>query len=113
MAIWRQSLMRRPYGKAGRAVGAVAGALHGGGRSGGRGVVTFFDPDVASRWAVRRLTPLECERLQEFPDGWTAAPWRGRAETPDGVRYRALGNAMAVNCIEWLGRRIDLVRELG
>ena len=40
-------------------------------------------------------------------------PWRGRAETPDGVRYRALGNAMAVNCMEWLGRRIDLVRGLG
>lgn len=68
---------------------------------------------VASRWTVRRLTPLECERLQGFPDGWTAVPWRGRAEVPEGVRYRALGNAMAVNCMEWLGRRIDLVRGLG
>ena len=100
-------------GKAGHAVGAVAGALHGSGRSGGRAAVSMHDPAVASRWAVRRLTPLECERLQGFPDGWTAVPWRGRAETPDGVRYRALGNAMAVNCMEWLGRRIDLVRGLG
>jgi site-specific DNA-cytosine methylase len=67
----------------------------------------------ASRWAVRRLTPLEFERLQGFPDGWRAVLWRGRMETPDGMRFRALGNAMAVNCMEWLGRRIDLVRGLG
>ena len=100
-------------GKAGHAAGAVVGALHGGGRSGGRAAVAVLDPDVASRWAVRRLTPLECERLQGFPDGWTAVAWRGRADTPDGVRYRALGNAMAVNCMEWLGRRIDLVHGLG
>ena len=68
---------------------------------------------VASRWAVRRLTPLECERLQGFPDGWTAVPWRGRERTPDGLRYTALGNAMTVNCMEWIGRRIELVRGLG
>jgi len=50
-------------------------------------------------YGVRRLTPTECERLQGFPDGWTA----GFADT---VRYRMLGNAVAVPCAEWLGRRI-------
>jgi DNA (cytosine-5)-methyltransferase 1 len=60
-------------------------------------------------WAVRRLTPIECERLQAFPDGWTDIPWRGRANAPDGLRYKALGNSMAVNVIRWIGRRIQLV----
>jgi DNA (cytosine-5)-methyltransferase 1 len=60
-------------------------------------------------WAVRRLTPIECERLQAFPDGWTDIPWRGRANAPDGLRYKALGNSMAVNVIRWIGRRIELV----
>jgi DNA (cytosine-5)-methyltransferase 1 len=55
---------------------------------------------------VRRLTPRECERLQGFPDDYTAIPWRGKAETPDGPRYKALGNSMAVNCMEWIGERI-------
>lgn len=59
---------------------------------------------------VRRLTPLECERLQGFPDGWTclcdADPYSTTACTcPDGPRYRALGNAVAVSCIEWLAHR--------
>lgn len=54
---------------------------------------------VAQPWAVRRLTPTECERLQGFPDSWTQIPWRGKpADTcPDGPRYRSLGNSMAVN----------------
>ena len=62
-------------------------------------------------WAVRRLTPRECERLQGFPDDFTAIPWRKKPEDqcPDGPRYRALGNSMAVNCMEWLGERIQLV----
>ena len=55
---------------------------------------------------VRRLTPRECERLQGFPDDYTAIPWRGKTETPDGPRYKALGNSMAVNCMEWIGERI-------
>ena len=59
---------------------------------------------------VRRLTPLECERLQGFPDGWTclcgAEPYSTAACTcPDGPRYRALGNAVAVSCVEWLAHR--------
>ena len=66
---------------------------------------------VGTPWAVRRLTPVECERLQGFPDGFTAIPWRGKPadQCPDGPRYKALGNSMAVNCMEWLGERIALV----
>jgi len=57
---------------------------------------------------VRRLTPRECERLQGFPDDWTLIPWRKKnaEDCPDGPRYRALGNSMAVNCMEWIGQRI-------
>jgi site-specific DNA-cytosine methylase len=55
---------------------------------------------------VRRLTPTECERLQGFPDGYTAIPWRKKPEAPDGPRYKALGNSMAVPCMRWIGERI-------
>jgi DNA (cytosine-5)-methyltransferase 1 len=59
-------------------------------------------------WAVRRLTPTECERLQGFPDGWTDVPHRGKPAA-DGPRYKALGNSWAVNCGEWL---FDRIREV-
>ena len=59
----------------------------------------------AASAAVRRLTPRECERLQGFQDDWTAIPWRGTPAS-DGPRYRAIGNSMAVNCMEWIGQRI-------
>jgi DNA (cytosine-5)-methyltransferase 1 len=59
--------------------------------------------------AVRRLTPTECERLQGFPDGWTNVPWRKKDEAPDGPRYKALGNSMAVNVMRWIGERIAIV----
>ncbi len=55
---------------------------------------------------VRRLTPVECERLQGFPDGYTNIPWRKSPEAPDGPRYKALGNSMAVPCMAWIGKRI-------
>ena len=55
---------------------------------------------------VRRLTPMECERLQGFPDGYTAVPHRGKVMA-DGPRYKMLGNSMAVPCMAWLGARID------
>ena len=67
---------------------------------------------VATAWAVRRLTPTECERLQGFPDGYTNVPWRGKNGAPDGPRYKALGNSMAVNAMRWLGTRIQIVSEL-
>jgi site-specific DNA-cytosine methylase len=55
---------------------------------------------------VRRLTPVECERLQGFPDGYTNIPWRGNPESPDGPRYKALGNSWAVPCAAWIGKQI-------
>jgi DNA (cytosine-5)-methyltransferase 1 len=60
---------------------------------------------VAQPWAVRRLTPRECERLQGFPDDYTLIPVRGKSAA-DGPRYKALGNSMAVNCMRWIGKRI-------
>jgi len=61
-------------------------------------------------WAVRRLTPRECERLQGFPDDWTLIEWRGKPAA-DGPRYKAVGNSMAVNVMRWIGTRIALVEE--
>jgi DNA (cytosine-5)-methyltransferase 1 len=60
-------------------------------------------------WTVRRLMPVECERLQGFPDGWTEISWRGKPseECPDGPRYKSLGNSMAVPVMRWIGRRIE------
>jgi DNA (cytosine-5)-methyltransferase 1 len=57
--------------------------------------------------AVRRLTPRECERLQGFPDDWTAITYRGKPAA-DGPRYKALGNSMAVNVMRWIGERIAM-----
>jgi DNA (cytosine-5)-methyltransferase 1 len=54
---------------------------------------------------VRRLTPVECERLQGFPDGWTDIRPNGK-DTPDSPRYKALGNSMAVPVMRWIGMRI-------
>jgi DNA (cytosine-5)-methyltransferase 1 len=61
---------------------------------------------------VRRLTPIECERLQGFPDNYTDIPWRKKDISPDGPRYKALGNSMAVPCMQWIGDGIDLVDKL-
>lgn len=58
---------------------------------------------------VRRLTPLECERLQGFPDDWTDIPWKGKEHAPDSPRYKALGNSMAVPVMRWIGEGIKLV----
>jgi DNA (cytosine-5)-methyltransferase 1 len=57
---------------------------------------------------VRRLTPIECERLQGFPDDYTRIPWRNKSadQCPDGNRYKALGNSMAVPVMRWIGQRI-------
>jgi DNA (cytosine-5)-methyltransferase 1 len=66
-------------------------------------------PTVMQSMQVRRLTPVECERLQGFPDGYTQIPWRGKpaSECPDGPRYKALGNSWAVPVVRWIGRRIN------
>lgn len=57
---------------------------------------------------VRRLTPMECERLQGFPDDYTLIPYRGKPAA-DGPRYKALGNSMAVPVVRWIGERIQMV----
>jgi DNA (cytosine-5)-methyltransferase 1 len=62
---------------------------------------------VAQHMAVRRLTPVECERLQGFPDNYTNIPWRNKPESPDGPRYKSLGNSMAVPVMKWIGERIN------
>ena len=55
----------------------------------------------------RWIMPIEAERLQGFPENYTVIPWRQRPETPDGPRYRAIGNSMAVPCMRWIGERIQ------
>ena len=64
---------------------------------------------VMPNGSVRRLMPVECERLQGFPDGHTQVPYRGKPAA-DGHRYKALGNSMAAPVIAWLGKRI--IKEL-
>lgn len=85
-------------------VAAPLGASVGGGNQGA----------VATTMHVRRLTPRECERLQGFKDDYTLIPWRGKSadQCPDGPRYKALGNSMAVPGMHWIGRRIQMVEEI-
>jgi DNA (cytosine-5)-methyltransferase 1 len=66
---------------------------------------------VLTTMAVRRLTPVECERLQGFPDNWSRISWKGKPEEecPDGPRYKACGNSMAVPVMRWIGERIAAV----
>lgn len=75
---------------------------------------TATDPNqniVQQGYAVRRLTPTECERLQGFPDGFTAIEINGKPAA-DGPRYRVLGNSMAVPVLKWIGQRIDMVNKI-
>lgn len=62
---------------------------------------------IQQEMQVRRLTPVECERLQGVPDGHTDVPYRGKPAA-DGPRYKAIGNSMAVPCMAFIGQRIDL-----
>ena len=90
--------------------------IRGGGGDGGKGylgsdektftISTTQDQQLFANMAVRRLTPIECERLQGFPDDYTNIPWRKKPESPDGPRYKAMGNSMAVPCMKWIGQRI-------
>ena len=76
-----------------------------GGNQGG----DFIQPSVAH--TVRRMTPRECERLQGFPDDYTQISWRGKEpeDCPNGHRYKAMGNSMAVPVMKWIGERIQEV----
>ena len=71
---------------------------------------TFSHTNVinVSNKNIRRLTPLECERLQGFPDNYTQIEWRGKPadQCPDSLRYKAIGNSMAVPVMRWIGERI-------
>lgn len=83
--------------------GSLVGALSTGGGKAGQGC-----PTISIMGLVRRLLPIECERLQGFPDGHTLIPYRNKPikDCPDGPRYAALGNSMAVPVMAWIGKRI-------
>lgn len=75
------------------------------------GTSTEWQSDVMTgKMVVRRLTPKECERLQGFPDDWTKIGYKGKSaeDCPDGPRYKAIGNSMAVPVMKWIGERIEL-----
>ena len=76
--------------------------------------MTLFD-GTGDGYIVRRLTPLECERLQGFPDGWTDIGEYvvdgKRRKASDTARYRALGNSFCVPVVRWIGNRIQMVSE--
>lgn len=59
--------------------------------------------------SVRKLLPVECERLQGFPDNWSQIPYRGKPaeQCPDAPRYKALGNSWCVPVVRWIGHRIQ------
>jgi DNA (cytosine-5)-methyltransferase 1 len=87
----------------------TAGTLRANAGSGFRSNGTPVEGVAIQAMQVRRLTPVECERLQGFPDNYTNIPWRKSAESPDGPRYKALGNSMAVPVMRWIGERIAKV----
>lgn len=91
-------------------VGCLSDGAHNGGGLNGQDAYTGRILPTTGM-AVRRLTPVECERLQGFPDGFTDIRANGKP-TPDGPRYKALGNSMAVPCMAWIGKRIAAVDSL-
>ena len=102
---------------------AIAFKFHQGAAAGGIGdeveqsptlTADYHNPAVLDSAVVRRLTPLECERLQGFPDNHTMIPWKGKPaeECPDSPRYKAIGNSMAVPVMRWLGERIQAADSL-
>lgn len=67
---------------------------------------------IATQWKVRRLMPVECERLQAVPDNYTLVPYRNGRPMADGPRYKMLGNSFAVNVFEWVFGRIAMVERM-
>lgn len=78
------------------------------------GDLTANDSVMQPVMAVRRLTPIECERLQGFPDRYTEIPYRNKPadQCPDGPRYKALGNSKAVPVMAWIGQRIQMLEDI-
>jgi len=72
----------------------------------GSGLGIPSPPAVAQGPAVRRLTPMECERLQGWPDGWTDIPWNGKPHAPDSKRYAAAGNGVTAPVAYWIAARL-------
>lgn len=81
---------------------------------GGIAVLNKNESYLQQAMKVRRLTPTECERLQGFPDNYTQVPYRNKdaKDCPDGVRYKAMGNSMAVPVMRWIGERINMVESI-
>ncbi len=112
------ALRGRDHGIAAELGGTVAPALRASSGGGDKSHVLAPDYDSSfqytgnrpsvsdwSQWRVRRLMPVECERLQGMPDNYTLVPYRGKPAT-DTPRYKAIGNSMAVPCVAWLGQRL-------
>lgn len=112
------SLRGREGGLHAEVGGAISPALRASGGGGDKGHVLapgfeahfrydWNDPEPGdwSHWRVRRLMPVECERLQGMPDNYTLIPYRGK-HAADAPRYKAIGNSMAVPCMAWLGYRL-------
>lgn len=109
-----------PCADRGMNVVAIADVIHGDKSCNGKGwngdgsaytLDTMATQGLMQASCVRRLTPVECERLMGFQDNWTRIPWRGKpaADCPDGPRYKACGNSMGINVMRWIGRRIEKV----
>lgn len=91
-------------------------------RTAGKGILTSEevaftvavtqDQTLYDGYVVRRLMPIECERLQGFPDNWTDVPYKSKEHPSDTPRYKAIGNSMAVPVMRWLGERIQMVDEM-
>ena len=72
-------------------------------------LATNNDQYMMNQSRVRKLTPVETERLQGFPDDYTKIPYRGKSaeDCPDSPRYKAIGNSWCVPCVQWIGKRIQ------
>jgi DNA (cytosine-5)-methyltransferase 1 len=102
----------QPFGGMSHVAGTLTANTGGMTRPAGNANETDFCVPIGM--AVRRLTPIECERLQGFEDNYTAIPWRNKPieECPDSPRYKALGNSWAVPNVRWIGKRIQLALEV-
>lgn len=102
-----------PYALAGNMIGRSdkAGPQGKGYRQETAFTLNSSDVQGVAQTRVRKLTPLECERLMGFPDEYTKVPYRGKSadDCPDSPRYKACGNSMCVNVMRWIGLRIQEV----
>ena len=67
-------------------------------------------PLINNNKIIRKITPLECERLQGFPDNWTDVPYKGKEHSPLSKRYEALGNSIAVPVLKWIFKRMEMLK---